>query len=241
MEKKCEGCKNRYVAKHSKQKYCSIECQHIAQHKREVRRCVGCGKSFNIIPSSFKKYCSHVCFLKSPKNIKRLLQIIPKTPWNKDRKTGFTDKQMVAAKQAGIKRRGQKRTAETRENISNALKGRKLSSEHCLKIREAAMGRKASVESRIKRSISERGENGSNWQGGKTDINQVIRQGVELRLWRESVFARDNWTCQDCGKRGGGELNAHHIKPFSKYPELRTSIENGITLCRKCHKLRHKL
>lgn len=56
-----------------------------------------------------------------------------------------------------------------------------------------------------------------------------------MRLWREAVFARDNWTCQKC-KIMGGELNPHHIKNFAECPELRTSIENGITLCEKCLK-----
>jgi 5-methylcytosine-specific restriction endonuclease McrA len=66
--------------------------------------------------------------------------------------------------------------------------------------------------------------------------NKKIRDSIEYRLWREAVFARDNWTCQKCGKRGNGELHAHHIKSFAKHKELRTSIENGITLCVDCHK-----
>jgi len=57
--------------------------------------------------------------------------------------------------------------------------------------------------------------------------------------WRNAIFERDNYTCRDCGKRGG-EINAHHLKSFKKFPKLRYEIDNGITLCKQCHKLRHK-
>jgi len=55
------------------------------------------------------------------------------------------------------------------------------------------------------------------------------------REWREKVFERDDWTCQACGKRGG-RLQAHHIKPFKEYPDLRHSLSNGQTLCIACHR-----
>lgn len=66
-----------------------------------------------------------------------------------------------------------------------------------------------------------------------------IRNSGDYSEWRKAVFNRDNYTCQKCGKKGG-KLNAHHIKPFARYPSLRLVIENGITLCTDCHKGEHK-
>lgn len=72
------------------------------------------------------------------------------------------------------------------------------------------------------------------WQGGITAEHKRIRKSVEFKLWREAVFARDNWTCQHCGERGT-ELHPDHIKPFATHPELRFDINNGRTLCKACH------
>ena len=71
----------------------------------------------------------------------------------------------------------------------------------------------------------------------KTDKD--IRKSKAYSDWRKSVFERDDFTCAICGHRGG-ELNAHHIKPFAKYPEDRFDVDNGITLCKECHKQVHK-
>jgi hypothetical protein len=78
-----------------------------------------------------------------------------------------------------------------------------------------------------------------NWKGGKTPINHLLRNSVEYNNWRKAVYRRDKWTCQMCGEKQKHPI-AHHLKPFNDYMELRFEINNGITLCRSCHKKIHK-
>jgi len=61
------------------------------------------------------------------------------------------------------------------------------------------------------------------------------RPPFENKQWTKQVFERDNYTCQFCKKRGG-KLQADHIKPYSKFPEIRWDLDNGRTLCIPCHK-----
>ena len=80
----------------------------------------------------------------------------------------------------------------------------------------------------------------SMWKGGISHPNRLIRAGKNFRLWREAVFARDNWTCQKTETKGG-KLHPHHIQNFAQFPELRFAIDNGITLSEKAHKEFHKI
>lgn len=62
------------------------------------------------------------------------------------------------------------------------------------------------------------------------------RNSTRYRYWRKSVFERDGFVCQGCGTKNN--LQAHHIihwQDCKDKPELRYYVENGITLCRKCH------
>lgn len=80
-----------------------------------------------------------------------------------------------------------------------------------------------------------RGAKHPRWKGGTTELAKIIKQSFDYRNWRTTVFRRDSYICQKCGKKGG-ELHAHHIKTFALFPELRCEVSNGVTLCADCHR-----
>jgi hypothetical protein len=126
--------------------------------------------------------------------------------------------------------KGHKLTAETREKIATAHRGVKLSPEKRAKMSAGHKGIVFSPEHRA--AISKAKYKGGPPPGLRWDT-------PEIKTWRLAVYGRDNYTCQYCFERGG-RLNAHHIKSWSKYPELRFEISNGLTLCLPCHKNLHR-
>lgn len=92
------------------------------------------------------------------------------------------------------------------------------------------------------------GEKHHNWKGGLTFWKKKIWDSAKYRNWRKAIFQRDNYTCRKCGEKGF--LEAHHtpigfaelLRKYNiKTPEEALNCEelwkldNGITLCRKCH------
>jgi DNA-directed RNA polymerase beta subunit len=94
------------------------------------------------------------------------------------------------------------------------------------------------------------------------DLAFTIRKLPQYIKWRNKIYQRDNFTCQECGQVGH-QLEAHHIKKFSiilkeflnfysKYNLIKDkeillklainykpfwNLDNGQTLCKDCHKL----
>lgn len=95
-------------------------------------------------------------------------------------------------------------------------KGYSLSEEHKKKIGLANSGLNNGMFTR-------KGELSPAWKGGLTNISQLIRTSFDYRQWRQKVFRRDKFTCQECNQVGG-YLHADHIKPFAYYPELRFKL-----------------
>ena len=86
-----------------------------------------------------------------------------------------------------------------------------------------------------------KGKDSPNYNHNKTDEEREVKRLIEgYSEWVKEVFERDNYTCQCCGQRGGN-LNAHHLNGYHWDKEHRIDINNGVTLCKKCHDELHKL
>jgi len=109
-----------------------------------------------------------------------------------------------------------------------------------------------------------KGKDHWNWKGGIRPLEKRIREIQEYKIWRGSVFNRDEYTCQRC-RVSGGKLRAHHKKRFhmilseflNKYNQfsiiddvdilVRLSmsyspfwdVNNGETVCHECHLKEH--
>ncbi len=183
-----------------------------------------CGKSMKLFPSEKdRKYCSKKCFDSMPKG-----WLVDNkfrkgcAPWNKGNKglcSEETIKKMSEAKEGKVRAgnpNNWKHTKEAKKKMSEDKKG-------CLPT--AGSWKKG----------DNKGEENWNWKGGVSRAYKTGFYSIEYREWRKSVFERDGYVCQKCFKKRGQYITAHHIKSFAKYPELRFEIDNGLTLCEKCH------
>lgn len=86
------------------------------------------------------------------------------------------------------------------------------------------------------------------WKDGRSLKNKRIMD-ARYKEWVKLVNIKCHNTCQSCGvqrhrfnhgmSRKNINLNAHHIKPWSLFPDLRYDVDNGILLCHKCHDNAH--
>lgn len=162
----------------------------------------------------------------------------------------------------GISRRGVPRPPEVRQKISNAHRGMKFSDEHRKNLSMSKKrffasgghpwnyGKKCPQITANNKKLGlmppeanrfRAGSDHPSWKGGISSERTKIYNSAKYKNWRKKVFERDNYICQECGATNGlGKtvfLQAHHLKSFSKYPELRFKTDNGLTLCFGCHNL----
>jgi hypothetical protein len=151
-----------------------------------------------------------------------------------------------------------KKISDRNSGEGNPMFGQKHTLDALKKIHIAQLGNKKNLghhlplASRKKMSEDRQGEKSHTWKGGVTPMRKMIRESFEYREWIKKVFMRDLFTCKECNQHGG-YLHAHHIKSFSQILEENNitnlekakncrclwNVNNGITLCKKCHKKKH--
>lgn len=81
-----------------------------------------------------------------------------------------------------------------------------------------------------------KGERNPNYNPNLTDEERNDERDYEsYKAWRTRVFQRDGFKCRLCGGGKSGDIVAHHLQGYDNHPELRTDVNNGICLCRRCH------
>jgi hypothetical protein len=65
---------------------------------------------------------------------------------------------------------------------------------------------------RIRASIAQSGSNGSNWQGGKTELSSFLKK--QIKQWKKDSIRNSNYCCVICGN-GNRFEHVHHLQSFS--------------------------
>lgn len=160
-------------------------------------------------------------------------------------------------------RKGQKMTPEQRKRVSDGQRGRKHSEETKRKMSLAGkgnkrwLGKKHSPQTKKKMSLAAKGNKNNlgkkrgplslakkikislgltkekEFKGFRRKEYQRERGSSRYKKWRASIVERDEYTCQHCGSKK--ELEVHHIKNFYHHRDKAYDIDNGLTLCKKCH------
>lgn len=85
-------------------------------------------------------------------------------------------------------------------------------------------------------SLFASGENHYLWRNDLTSEEREIKRNYsEYTEFVMAVLARDNYTCQCCGKKSGINMKVHHLYGYACYPEYRVDQTQALTLCENCH------
>lgn len=222
--------------------FTKVKCEDC-DTEREVR--VGDAlKCFNRSGKNLCGRCSHLGKNNSMYGVKRPEQIGNKNPMKRPEvfqrymdNHGFRGKHHTEE--------NKKKHSERMSGESSPWWGRKHSSEtkkkmsqNCAMKRPEVAAKHSGINSHFYKPPEER----------ISPINKALREIVRYNEWRGRVFQRDNRKCVCCGS--SDTIQADHIVPFSfllKENNIKTiedalvcdalwSIDNGRTLCEKCHK-----
>ena len=83
------------------------------------------------------------------------------------------------------------------------------------------------------RAKKQKGSKNGNWKGGVTSKHHSFRTSGDYLIFQKAIWERDNYTCVLCFSWKKPQV--HHIFPLWHSWDKRLDLNNGITLCKKCH------
>ena len=182
-------------------------------------------------------FCSSACYHGSTKGVPKVIR----TP----KKCLICGKEFINVKTPKAKYCSKEcymtyfKSPEHRAIIHESQIGRKMPDHVKSALIAVSRTRVKSPEEKRKIAAAHTGPKNSNWRGGTSSRNgKMIRRICGMATWSKKILARDDRTCQLCGIRNTGrkKMHAHHILPYADYPENRLDLENGVTLCKHCHR-----
>jgi hypothetical protein len=228
------------LPKENENRYCSIECRGKQKTLISIKKIEGklniddLGKYLNILYTERLKSTREIAEIlysnrKNYSSISRLLNYynIPIRTGSEAVKTQYLGKKGIGRKSISTK------NAKTYLNIKESrekLKRVMQTKEYKMKQRITKLGEKNGM-------YGVTGESHPQWNPNRTHEQRILeRKTFEYKQWRKAIYERDKYTCQYCGDKIGGSLNAHHLDGYSWCNEKRYDVNNGITLCEECHK-----
>ena len=219
----CEQCGREYKSSNIKSRFCSQECKARWQSENQVGEnnpnynkvkcnCGHCGKEIEITKYRYNNIKNHFCSRECASKHRSVIYSGENSPTWKG--GGITFNCDYCGKECNT-------TISHYNDCKNHFCSRecqgKWNSENLVGEKHPCYNPNLTQEER---------EQGRNIEGYRDFIKEV--------------YKRDNYTCQCCGDNKGGNLNAHHIYGYAEYKDLRTDIDNLVTLCEDCHKRYHK-
>jgi hypothetical protein len=121
-------------------------------------------------------------------------------------------------------------TKEYKEKISKANTGKIFSEEHKRNISKSKIGKNT-------------GKNNPFYNHSLTEKERMLqhdRRSLDgYSTWKSLVKFFDNYKCRKCGSTK--HICCHHINNYSNFKDQRIDTNNGVTLCKNCHKQIHKM
>ena len=200
--------------------------------------CLICDKEFQIGAWDIKygrgKYCSKACKHQGQRTGKHLnCDACGKRYWVLNSRIELYDQHYCSVECRGVGLSEQSRTTKTCEACGN---------EYDVVNSQAPFSKTCSRKcDGIRKRTIYKGAGSPSWKGGLTDINMRLRGTIGYQEWRTAVFERDDYSCRCCGRPSKADIMAHHLNGFANFPDQRLDVDNGVTLCKRCHNGFHKM